>query len=431
MRKILLLILPYLFSIHLHAQNSEVKRFTLEQCINYALQNNYTTQTMELNEESREASYKQSKSERLPDLSASVSENFSHVQSGGSSWGGNYGMNTGVVLYNGGVINNNIEQTRLEKEQTTYQSEQYKNELTINVLEAFLTVIANEELIKYLDFVLQASEEQLKQGTEQFKVGSLLESDYLMLKAQVAADKNNIAETKISIEKSLLSLKSLLSIDPKEKLEVVSPDTTAIKSMGILPSQETVIERAMAYLPDLKISEYDINLAQVGVKTAQAGYMPSVSLSAGVGTGHANNYKNFGTQLSDRLNEQVGLSVSIPIFSNNRNKTKVAQSKIALKQAELSQKQTELTIKQSINTDYYNIVSAYNNYITSEIKQNAYQKTYDVYGKLYNAGTITTVDLLQQQNNYISTLNDYIQNKYGFMLKRKILDVYMGLDIIM
>jgi outer membrane protein len=140
---------------------------------------------------------------------------------------------------------------------------------------------------------------------------------------------------------------------------------------------------------------------------------------------------NLGNQLSNRFNEQIGMSLSMPIYDNSRTKSRVTQNKIVLQQAELDKKQTELDILQSVTTDYQNVTLAYHKYQTMGVKQNAYSKTFEVYRVQFHAGAITAVDLLQQQNNYINALNDYVQSKYEFMLKRKILDVYMGIRVSM
>jgi len=184
-------------------------------------------------------------------------------------------------------------------------------------------------------------------------------------------------------------------------------------------------------LPDLKISQYNVEIANMGVKLSKSGYFPTVNLTGSVGTGHMKDYSNFGTQLSDGLNGKVGISLSIPIYDNSRTKSKVTQSKITLKQAELDKKQTELDILQNVTVEYQDVTSAYNKYLTTDIRQHAYLKTFEAYQAQFNVGTITAVDLLQQQNNYISALNDYIQSKYSFMLKRKILDVYMGIPVVL
>jgi outer membrane protein len=404
--------------------------FTLEDCLNYAFGNNYNLQSVKLTEEAKEDAYQQSKKERLPNLNASVGESLSHTTGNDAVFGGSAGLSANMTLYQGGNINNAIEQSKLQKEQSSFQISQYRNDLTIRILQAFLTVLGNEELLKYQEAVAGASEEQMKQGKERFQYGKILESDYLLLEAQCANDKNSLTDTKISRDNSLLALKNLLSIPASKSLQIISLDTTAVQTMALLPTMENVLESGMATLPDLKISQYNIDISKIGLKMSKANYLPTVSLNGSIGTGHTD-FSDFGAQLSNRFNQQIGVSVSLPIYDNSRTKSKVRQSQIALQQAELDKKQTELDIEQTLVTEYQALISAYNKYQTTQIRQNAYSKTFDVYRAQFGAGAITAVDLLQQQNNYISALNDYIQSKYEFILKRKIIDVYMGTEIKM
>ncbi|MDR1227097.1 MAG: TolC family protein [Prevotellaceae bacterium] len=416
------------------AQNPDtsaaVRRFSLENCLSYAFGNSYTRQSMKLSEDAMGVVYDQSKMERLPNVSASAKESFTHTGSR-SSWDGTYGVSASLPLYQGGSISNAIEQNKLAMEQAAYQTSQYENTLVIQILQAFLNVLGNEELLKYQHVVVEASEEQLKQGREQFRVGAILESDYLLLEAQYANDINNIADTQIARDNSVLTLKSLLSMAPTEELQVIYPDTAALTNMSEMPTLDNVLNRAVNTLPDLKISEYNVSIANLNIKLAKSGYMPSLSLYGSIGTGHPDGYNSFGTQLSNSLNEQIGLSLSIPIYNNSRTKSKVKRGQIALQQAELEKKQTELDVMQNVAVEYQDVVSSYNKYKTTNIRQHAYLKTFEAYRVQFNAGAITAVDLLQQQNNYISALNDFIQSKYSFMLKRKILDVYMAVPITM
>ena len=426
MKKYLLSMMIVLSPVMAGAQDTPAMyRLTLEECLQYALDKNYNRQSLKLTEESYQVAYQQSKDERLPSVSASVSESLNNSNAGGSSVNGSYSVNASLPVYQGGSITNSIEQSRLQMEQSTYQTSQFENELTIQVLQAFLSVLGNEELLKYQSSVVEASRGQLNQGKEQYRLGTILESDYLLFEAQYANDQNNIVDTEIARNNNLLTLKRLLSMNPAADLQIVYPDTAAITGMSLLPTQEDVTERALTRLPELQISQYNVDIANVGVKLSQAGFYPTVSLGAGLGTGHWD-FSNFGTQLNDRMNEQIGVTVSIPIFNKNRTKTNVTRSKISLQQAELNLMQTELTVLQTVAQEYQNVVSAYNKYKVTDIRQNAYLKSFEAYRAQFNAGSITPVELLQQQNNYISALNDYIQSKYGFMLKRKILDVYMG-----
>jgi outer membrane protein len=162
---------------------------------------------------------------------------------------------------------------------------------------------------------------------------------------------------------------------------------------------------------------------------AKSGYYPTLSLNGSLGTGHNFNYQDFGSQLSNSFNQRIGLSLSIPLFDNFRTKSQVAQSKAALMQAELNQKEQQLSLSQSLVQEYQNVISYYSQYKASNISQDAYYKTYMAYKAKFDLGAATVVDLLQQQNNYLNALNGFIQSKYGFLLNRKILDVYMGEEI--
>ena len=401
-------------------------RMTLEQCIDFALDNSYLRQSVKLNEEAAQERYNQANTERLPDFSATVGESLNYSESNTAAWNGNYGLNSSLILYQGGNISENIKKSKLSAEQSEYLTRQYDNELVIQILQTFLSALGNEELFKYQQSLLKSSEEQVKLGNERFRAGEILESDFLLLQSQYATDKNNIAETTIQRDNSLLALKSLLSIEPLQILEIVYPDEEIIERMALLPNEETVLANALASLPDLSISRYNVEIAGAAVRISKSGRFPTVSLNGNIGSGHLNGVPHFGTQLYDRLTAQAGITVSIPIFDRNRVKSNVLQSRIALKQAELEEKQTELSLQQTVLQEYRNVVSSLNSFETSKIKEKAYSASFATYRKQYDAGSISTVELLQQQNNYISALNEYIQDKYSFMLKRKILDVYVG-----
>jgi len=407
------------------AAQADDLRFTLEDCLNYAYANNYSLQSIKLAEQAAEDSYQQSKMERLPSISASASENLTNSKDNPAQFGGSASLSASMTLYQGGNISRTIEQNKLKKELSTHQTSQYENTLIIQILQAFLTAIGNDELLRYQEVVVEASEEHWRQGNEQYRLGAILESDYLLLEAQFANDKNNVVNTQITRDNSLLALKKLLSMPATENLTLVPPDTAAVNALSLLPTREEVVAATMQTLPDLKISAYNVDIAELNVAMAKGNYLPTISLHGSVGTGHTE-FTNFGTQLADRLNEQIGISMSIPIYDNSRTRSKVTQSRIALRQAELDSRQTALDVEQTVTTEYQDVVSSYNKYQTTKIRQNAYSKTFDVYRAQFSAGSITAVDLLQQQNNYISALNDYIQSKYEFILKRKILDVYMG-----
>ena len=408
------------------AQEHQSYRFTLEDCLRFAFANSYERKTMELTGKSLEASYEQSKQQRLPSLSASVGQNLSNNENGWST-SGNVGVGSSVTIYQGGNINNTIEQNRLNVERNEVQLQRYDNQLTLQILQSFLTILGNQELVSYQQEVLNTSRAQLKQGQARHRLGTILESDLLLLEAQYYSDSNNVADTRINIENNLLDLKVLLSMNPSDDLEIVAPNTDNLEMLKeTLPTEEEAVSLAMETMPDLRMSDYDIRLAEKSVDLARGNYFPSISANANVGMGVLSYDSDGNSKWYGTPTESVGVSMSIPIYSRGQTKANVKKSRIALEQAQLDYEQSTLAVRQTVVQAYRNVVSAYNAYQVSQVKENAYSKSFNAYNMQYQYGNITTVELLQQQNNYLNALNSYIQNKYSLLMKRKILDVYMG-----
>ena len=431
MKRITILIFALMATCCLMAQESNTYQFTLEDCLRFAFANSYERQSMALAGKSLEVTYEQSKQQRLPSLSASAGQNISNNENGWSS-SGNVSLGSSITIYQGGQINNTIEQNKLNWERNEVQMERYDNQTTTQILQSFLTILGNLELLNYQLEVLNTSGEQLKQGQARYKAGSILESDYLLLQAQYYSDSNNVVDTRINIENNLLDLKVLLSMNPTDELSIVTPDTENLDVLKeSLPSEEEAIRQAMEYMPDLRISNYDIRIAEKSLAMAKGNYLPSVSANANVGMGVLSFDKTGINKWYSTPTESAGISVNIPIYSRGSTKANVKKSQISLEQAHLDYEQTQLEVRQTVVQAYRNVVSAYNAFKVSEVREKAYGKSFEAYNMQYRYGNITTVDLLQQQNNYLNALNTYIQNKYSLLMKRKILDVYMGKKVVL
>lgn len=403
-------------------------RFTLDKCIEYAFANSYTRQTMLLSEESQNESLKGSKAALAPSVSASLGESLSHRGTESDvSFGGNLNIGANITLYNGGSLRSSIKQSELQVEQSKAQTAQYDQNLTIQIVQQFITILGQKELIKYQEQIFATSQQQLDEGKRKYDVGVILESDYLLLEAQHATNETNLIDSKSSLTNSLLSLKCLLSMDPLTDFDIIEPESEVIERMRTVPSQEVAIEEALKNMPDMHLSENSLAIAQTSLKIARSGYIPSISASASVGTSH-NNFNNFGNQMVDNLSQNVGVSVSIPIYDRSQTRTRVRQAKIAIEQAKLDHQQTELDVRQTIVQTYSDVVTSIAKYDSNTKKSEAWRKTFDAYSAQFRLGAITTVELLQQQNSYISALNDYIQAKYNFLLQREILNIYMGIN---
>ncbi|MBO7441838.1 MAG: TolC family protein, partial [Paludibacteraceae bacterium] len=155
---------------------------------------------------------------------------------------------------------------------------------------------------------------------------------------------------------------------------------------------------------------------------------PTISASAGLSSGHRN-FNDIGNQFIDRFSQNIGVSMSIPIYDRGKTKTSLKMNEAQTKMAEVDLQEAELKLRQTVAVECANVNLAYQQYKVNEKRAKAYKSVYDVYNMKFKYGTVTSVDLLQQQNNYINYLTDYVRSKYSFILERKILDVYMDYPI--
>lgn len=430
MKKFALLILIWGASLYSWAQ--EPTRFSLEDCLRYAEEHNYTLQNAKLDQSSSEIYYKQAKLQMTPTISASATQGFSYSHSsinGGTDWTGNYGISAGITLFNGLNTFNSIKQRKLDVTQSSLLYEQSKNNINIQIVQAFLNILMNEELLSFQKDVINKSREQMVQGRNRFAVGQILESDYLLLEAQYISDSTNYQNTLIALNNSYITLKGLLAINSMEPIEVIKPDTATMMENLLVPPLQEVIDRAFDYLPELKISQNRIESANYDVKIAQSAYYPSLGLNAGISTGYAASAGTWGSQLGERLGENVGLSLNIPIYNQNKARASVKLAKVEVQQAENNLKETQLDVLQELQKYYLEVNEAANNYRVSMIRGKAYYANFQAYNMKFMYGTITAADLLTQQNNYLQALNTYMQDKYSFVLQRKILDILMGVPV--
>ncbi|MCQ2286221.1 MAG: TolC family protein [Bacteroidales bacterium] len=427
MKKIFILFLC-LSTSYLFAQTT---RFSLEECIHYAKEHNITLKSAELNKESSEIQLKTAKNAYAPSVSASLSQGFgySHATNGGFRANGNYGINAGMTLFDGLNTQNNIKQAQLNVTQADYKILQAQNNVNFQIIEAFLSVLMNQELLDYQEEVVKKSFEQMEQGKQQFKVGQILESDYLMLESQYLSDSFNIENTKIAIENNLISLKNILCIGQDKDFAITKPTAEQMERVLEIPELQELITKTLGYYPSLKISENAVDIAEYDIKMAKSNYYPSLSLSAGISTGYTNNNTGFGFQLGENLGENLGLSLNIPIYNRSNTKSQVNQAKIRKQQAELDLAQEELNLVKELQNAYQDTRKALNNYQLADARAKAYQASFQAYNEKFKHGAITAADLLQQQTNYLNYLNTFIQNKYTYILDRKILDIYMGVPI--
>ncbi|MCR4811893.1 MAG: TolC family protein [Bacteroidales bacterium] len=399
-------------------------RMSLEDCLRYAYEHNLTVQTAKLNKESAKASVSNAKWNFAPSMSASAGENM-NIQSGGTSFNTSAGVNANMTLFSGLANLRTLQQSKLSLRQSELKVKQSQNSIAGQIIQAYMTILMNEERLSYQQEVLKTSEEQLNEGEVKYNVGKLLESDYLLLEANYQSALGAIEITRLTIDNNRLELRNLLCLENGQTVDVTEMGDG--EAMQLL-SMDEVIRQAEANMPDLEISRMNVDMAKYNVKIAKSAYSPTLGLNGGANyyMGGAQLDQTSGTMVNGgNFSGTVGLNLNIPILRGNTI-TQVKQSKINLRQAEIQNQQAAHDLRKAIESQYIATAQAGNQYRTSQKMKEAYQANYNVYRLKYENGAVTTVDMLTQQDRFLSALNDYLQNKYTYLMDLKVLNVYMG-----
>lgn len=401
---------------------------SLDSCLRYAYQHNITMQTSRLNQETSEISYEGAKLRFTPSLSASASENLSLSQ-GNSNLDGSCGVNANWTLFNGLSNVYNLKSAKISQEQSELKTLQNQNEIGSQIITSYLTIVMNQERINYLKEVLNTTEQQEIEGKIKYEVGKILESDYLLLQANLLQAQNNLQDALLTIENNQLSLRTLLNLGSSQVIGVTGNLDKIEATATLLPLRDSAVAQSLRNLPDVRISQMDVDMAELNVKMAHANFLPTLGLNAGASYygGNSNMVDGNGTVITKGgINSSMSLSLNIPILNRGTNSTQYKQSKIQLQQAQLQLAQTEQNQQQKVESQYLSTQQSLNKFRISETMEKAYKSSYDVYVTKYAQGAVTTVEMLQQQDKYLNALNDYLQNKYSFMLENRILKIYMG-----
>lgn len=414
-------------------QNDSLKKWTLQDCIQYAADNNYNINSLKLSKETSSQNYLLAKAALLPSLGASGNFTFNHsgtdvngdnsINSSGSA-----GISSSWTLYNGGYLQNDKAQKKIAIQSADLFLKQGENNAALNITQTYLNILLDKENIKYNEDLVKTSEAQLEQIRQKFDVGSAAKKEVIQLEAQLAMDKYNLITSKSTENLDILALKQILLLPSDTAFAIEKPDT--LFSLSVLAPLKDVQAEAIDFLPDIKISQLALESRQLDLSKAKSGYLPKITLSAGAGTslGNSTNY-SIGYSLNDRLYQQAGISASLPLFSNRVNKTSVALAKINIDQAKLDLKNTTIGVSQTVEKAYLNAVNSQNQYISANEQIKYSQESLRISSEELRIGSANMVDYIQQRNLYVQALQVFIQAKYNAAMYLKIYEFYKGMPL--
>lgn len=409
----------------------------LQACLDYAKANNITLNSYRLNRLSSQQDLELSKAAVLPNLSASASPSLIRGRTidavtgnpeTGIRFSGSTAVNSSVTLYNGGYLKTDIQQKDLLVKIAGLDLATVENDITLQITQAYLNILLAKENIVYVRDVVATSTAQVQQQQQFYDVGAVALKDLIQLQAQLANDKYTLVTAENTHRQNVLVLKQLLQLPTPTPFEIVEPDT--LMGNALLTSLPDAQQEALSTRPEVKSSELGLKVAALDVRKARAGYLPSLTAGAGLGTNYSRNGSyTFLKQLDNNFYQQVGLTLSVPIFSRRANRVNEEKAKIGVGQAELTLQNTRTNLSQEVERAYINVLNAQGQY-DAAVEQIRYtQESYRIANEQLRIGAANTVEVLQQKNLYVQSMQAYIQAKYAAALYIRIYDFYRGVPV--
>ena len=431
-------------STGLYAQDN--KTWSLQDCIDYALEKNIQLQQNKLSLEEADVDVKTAKASLFPSLSfytghnlvnrpyqetsATVSGTEIITSDNNNTYNGSYSLSAQWTLWNGGQRLNNIKQQKTNKEIAGLSVAETENMLQEEITKLFVQILYANESVEINKNTLEVSEATYKRAVELFNEGSLSKSDVAQLEAQASNDKYQLVTAESTLRNYKLQLKQLLELDGTTEMVLDMPELKDEDVMAVLPNQIDVYNTALTSRPEIQSSKLSIDNAKLGIKTAKAGYLPTISLSASTSSMTNNaSTNNWAEQMKYGWNNMIGINLSIPIFNNRQTKSAVQKAQITYSSSQLDLINKQKELYSTIESLWLDALNAQQQYEAANSKLQSCQTSFDIVNEQFNLGIKNTVELLTEKNNLLSAQQQRVQAKYMAILDRALLDFYAGNDI--
>lgn len=408
------------------------KTWTLQECLDYAYQNNIQVRQSRNNQLSGIEDTKQAKAALFPSLVASTTQSYTNYPSSevtdNNSYTGTYGITAGMTIFEGGKLRTEVKRQKVQNQMDALSVEESVNDIRIAIVQAYMQCLYAADAVRINRSTAEASKAQRDRAEEMLRAGSISRVDFAQLQSQYSSDEYQVVVASSTLDNYKLQLKQLLELDIMEEMNPAVPGVKEENVLKALPSKDEVYATALKVMPQIRRGELGIEAAKLEEKSARAGFFPSISLSASVGTGHmSNNDFESGSQIWNRFNENVGLTLNIPIFSNRKNRTAVNKAKIALNDSYLEWTSLQKELLRNVESAYLDAVSARAQYLSAREKEKYARESYELTSEQFRVGVKNTVELITAQNEYSAAQQQVLQAKYLTLLSIELLNIYQGL----
>lgn len=417
---------------------TNAQSLSLQQAIDTAIATNIAVKHSAIAVEQSAINWQQAKTNLLPDLNAS----FNHGMNQGRSIDpftntyvnqkinyASYAIGSGIVLFNGMSLQSNIRQNAFAYEASRMELQQAKDDLTLNVILAYLTVLNNEDLLTMAVRQSELSQKQLERLQVLDKQGAVSPSMLADLRGQLLNDQLTINSLKNLLETSRLTLAQMMNVPYRSTVTLERINTEEFLTRYEKTNEE-VYNDALQQFALIQSVGLRKKSAAYGVKALKGQLFPTLSLNGNLQTNYSSVAQNtagkipYDDQVRNNIFSTVNLGLRVPIFNSFRIKNRIRLAELDLKNNSLIEENTRLALKNLVDAAYLNMTSAYDRYKLALDQVTAYTESFKAAEARFNAGVGTSIDYLTAKNNLERANLTLVSSRYDFVLRKKVLDYY-------
>ena len=404
--------------------------WSFENCVEWAISNNIDIRSTMLSILESEQNIGLAKDAYLPYISFSTNQSFSNFPlpaagNTANAYNSSYNINASWTIWEGNARKYRVETNKLLKlQQQLYGDDVVKN-LQLGILQAYLTILYSAEAVDIAKKSLEVSSAQEKRAKRLMETGKTSKVDYAQFQSQKSQDEYNLVQAQSSYASSKVALKNLLNLGLEYDLNIEEVNFSDSLVNTPLPTKIQVFETAMNWLPQFKSNELNKSIFDYNIKIAKASYYPSISLNGGIGAGfNSSAYPNWGNQMKNSLNENIGLSLSVPIYDGNVTRRAIKIAKLQALDYDLNKIQLKNELSQIIENLFIESDNSRAKYISGMAQLEATSLTAELVDRQFELGLVNPIELLTAHNNLLNARLELLQSKFMAILSNKTINYY-------
>lgn len=421
------------------------QRWSLRQCIDYAIEHNINIRQIANTAEQNAVNVNSAKWARLPNLNASAGQNwnwgrtqtaikdentgdYSTVYVNTASHGTNMSLSTNIPLFTGLEIPNQYALAKLNLKAAIADLNKAKEDISINIASAYLQVLFNEELHQVALSQGVLSKQQYDRISRLAEVGKASPAEVAEAKSRVAQDEMTIVQTNNNYQLALLDLSQLIELETPEGF-LLEPPAVELNLSPLTPPDE-IFQTAVGNKASIQAAQYRLDGSQHSIRIARSAFFPQLSLSGSLGTNYYSTInRTFSQQMNDNFSKYVGFNLSVPLFNRFATRNRVRTARLQQENYSLELDNVKKTLYKEIQQAWYNAAAADSKYTSSHTATLANEESFKLMSEKYDNGKANAVEYNEAKQNLMKAQSDELQAKYDYLFRTKILDFYKGIPI--